>query len=45
MEAYQGGTCNETDNTARICVHLAMAAQAEECLQNRVWVLMKATQL
>lgn len=32
MEAYQGGTCNETDNTARICVHLAMAAQAERML-------------
>ncbi len=32
MEAYQGGTCNETDNTARMCVHLAMAAQAERTL-------------
>lgn len=27
MEAYQGGTCNETDVSARCCVHLAMAAR------------------
>ncbi|MBQ2594182.1 MAG: methylaspartate ammonia-lyase [Candidatus Riflebacteria bacterium] len=32
MEAYQGGTCNETDNTAKMCVHLAVAAQAERTL-------------
>lgn len=32
MEAYQGGTCNETDQTARMCVHLAVAAQAERTL-------------
>ncbi|NCB38317.1 MAG: methylaspartate ammonia-lyase [Erysipelotrichia bacterium] len=32
MEAYQGGTCNETDNTARMCVHLAVAARAERML-------------
>lgn len=25
--AYQGGTCNETDISAKICVHLAMATQ------------------
>jgi methylaspartate ammonia-lyase len=25
MEAYQGGSCNETDVSARCCVHLAMA--------------------
>jgi len=27
MEAYQGGTCNETDVSARTCVHLAVAAR------------------
>ena len=27
MEAYQGGTCNETDVSAQCCVHLAMAAR------------------
>ncbi len=32
MEAYQGGTCNETDITAKICVHLAVAARAERML-------------
>jgi methylaspartate ammonia-lyase len=25
MEAYQGGTCNETEVSAHCCVHLAMA--------------------
>jgi methylaspartate ammonia-lyase len=32
MEAYQGGTCNETDISARCCVHLAMAARPERML-------------
>ncbi|OGS35709.1 MAG: methylaspartate ammonia-lyase [Elusimicrobia bacterium RIFOXYB2_FULL_49_7] len=32
IEAYQGGTCNETDVSARTCVHLAMAARAERIL-------------
>lgn len=32
MEAYQGGTCNETDVSARVCVHLAYAARAERIL-------------
>jgi methylaspartate ammonia-lyase len=32
MEAYQGGTCNETDVSARTCVHLAVAARAERML-------------
>ncbi len=32
VEAYQGGTCNETDVSARMCVHLAVAAQAERML-------------
>lgn len=27
IEAYQGGTCNETDVSARACVHLALAAR------------------
>ena len=27
MEAYQGGTCNETDVSARACVHAAMATR------------------
>ena len=27
MEAYQGGTCNETDVSARACVHAAMAGR------------------
>lgn len=27
MQAYQGGTCNETDVSARCCVHLALAAR------------------
>ncbi len=29
MEAYQGGTCNETDVSARACVHVAVAARAD----------------
>ncbi|RCK81413.1 MAG: Methylaspartate ammonia-lyase [Candidatus Ozemobacter sibiricus] len=32
VEAYQGGTCNETDVSARLCVHLAMAARADRML-------------
>jgi methylaspartate ammonia-lyase len=27
--AYQGGTCNETDRSARVCVHLAMATHPD----------------
>lgn len=27
MEAYRGGTCNETDVSARTCVHVALAAR------------------
>lgn len=27
MEAYQGGNCNETDVSARTCVHVALAAR------------------
>ncbi len=32
MESYQGGTCNETDVSARCCVHLALATRAERML-------------
>lgn len=32
IEAYQGGTCNETDLSARTCVHLALAARPERML-------------
>lgn len=30
--AYQGGTCNETDRSAQICVHIAMATQPDQIL-------------
>ncbi|MGE4283849.1 MAG: methylaspartate ammonia-lyase [Clostridia bacterium] len=30
--AYQGGTCNETDRSAQVCVHIAMAAQPDQIL-------------
>lgn len=30
--AYQGGTCNETDRSAQVCVHLAMATQPVQVL-------------
>lgn len=32
MEAYQGGTCNETDLSARSCVHLALASRPQRML-------------
>ena len=32
MEAYQGGTCNETDVSAQCCVHLAMATRPARML-------------
>ncbi|MGH1542206.1 MAG: methylaspartate ammonia-lyase [Arenicella sp.] len=32
MQAYQGGTCNETDISAQTCVHLALAARPERML-------------
>jgi len=32
MEAYQGGTCNETEISSRTCVHLAVAARPERIL-------------
>jgi len=32
VEAYQGGTCNETDVSAKVCVHLALAARPQRML-------------
>lgn len=32
MEAYQGGTCNETDISAKSCVHAALAARPDRLL-------------
>ena len=30
--AYQGGTCNETDRSAQVCIHCAMATQPVQVL-------------
>ena len=30
--AYQGGTCNETDRSAQVCVNIAMAVQPDQML-------------
>lgn len=30
--AYQGGTCNETDRSAKVCVHIAMATKPDQIL-------------
>lgn len=30
--AYQGGTCNETDRSSQVCVHLAMATMPDQIL-------------
>ncbi len=32
MGAYQGGTCNETDRSAQVCVHVAMAVHPVQIL-------------
>ncbi|MCL2698937.1 MAG: methylaspartate ammonia-lyase [Defluviitaleaceae bacterium] len=32
MGAYLGGTCNETDRSAQICAHIAMATQPDQML-------------
>ena len=32
MGAYLGGTCNETDRSAQICAHIAMATSPDQCL-------------
>jgi methylaspartate ammonia-lyase len=30
--AYLGGTCNETDRSAQVCVHIAIATQPDQML-------------
>ncbi len=30
--AYQGGTCNETERSAQVCVHIAMATKPDQIL-------------
>lgn len=32
VKAYQGGTCNETNRSAEVCVHVAMATRADQIL-------------
>jgi methylaspartate ammonia-lyase len=32
VSAYQGGTCNETDRSAQVCVHVAMATSPDQIL-------------
>ena len=32
VKAYMGGTCNETDRSAAVCVQVAMATQADQIL-------------
>ena len=32
MGAYLGGTCNETDRSAQVCVHIAMATNPDQML-------------
>ena len=32
ISAYQGGTCNETDRSAQVCVHCAMATKPAQIL-------------
>jgi len=32
LEAYCGGTCNETDRSAQVSAHVAMACQASQVL-------------
>jgi methylaspartate ammonia-lyase len=32
LEAYCGGTCNETDRSAQVCAHVAMACEASQML-------------
>ena len=41
--AYQGGTCNETDRSAQVCVQVAMATQPDQILAKPAWVWTKAT--
>ena len=32
LAAYCGGTCNETDRSAVVCAHIAMACDADQVL-------------
>ncbi|MDL2226786.1 methylaspartate ammonia-lyase, partial [Deltaproteobacteria bacterium OttesenSCG-928-M10] len=32
VKAYLGGTCNETERSAQVCVHAAMASGPDQCL-------------
>ncbi len=32
LGAYQGGTCNETDRSARICTDIALATRPDQIL-------------
>jgi len=32
MDAYLGGTCNETERSAQICTHIAMAVSPVQML-------------
>jgi methylaspartate ammonia-lyase len=32
MKAYLGGTCNETERSAQVCTHAAMATSPDQCL-------------
>ncbi len=32
VKAYQGGTCNETDRSAQVCLHVAMATSPDQIL-------------
>lgn len=32
LAAYCGGTCNETDRSAQVCAHIAMACEADQVL-------------
>ncbi|NMB16740.1 MAG: methylaspartate ammonia-lyase, partial [Firmicutes bacterium] len=32
VEAYLGGTCNETDRSAQICTHIALATQPAQVM-------------
>ena len=41
--AYQGGTCNETDRSAQVCVQCAMATTRIRFWQSPAWAWMKAT--
>ena len=39
--AYQGGTCNETDRSAQVCVHCAVAASPCRSWPSPAWAWMK----